>query len=38
MLNEFLRKSVVCRIKEKGAENRKEWRTLKPRTCLMAEH
>jgi len=28
---------VVCGIKEK-VENRKEWGTWKPRTCLIAEH
>jgi len=37
MLNEFLKESSYAELKRK-AENRKEWRIWKPRTCLMAEH
>jgi len=32
MLNEFLKEL------KRHAENRKEWRIWKPRTCLTAEH
>src|SRR6218665_1383148 len=37
MLNEFLKESSYAELKRK-AENRKEWRIWKPRTCLTAEH
>src|SRR6218665_2342817 len=37
MLNEFVKKSSYAKLKRK-AENRKEWRIWKPRTCLTAEH
>src|SRR6218665_935966 len=37
MLNEFLKESSCAELKRK-AENRKEWRIWKPRTCLTAEH
>src|SRR6218665_2003074 len=37
MLNEVLKKSSYAELKRK-AENRKEWRIWKPRTCLTAEH
>src|SRR6218665_131868 len=36
-LNEFLKESSHAELKRK-AENRKEWRIWKPRTCLTAEH
>src|SRR6218665_229082 len=36
-LNEFLKESSYAELKRK-AENRKEWRIWKPRTCLTAEH
>src|SRR6218665_1553607 len=37
MLNEFLKESSYAELKRK-AENIKEWRLWKPRTCLTAEH
>src|SRR6218665_9767 len=37
MLNEFLKELSYAELKRK-AENRKEWRIWKPRTCLTAEH
>ena len=37
MLNKFLKESSYAELKRK-AENRKEWRIWKPRTCLTAEH
>ena len=37
MLNEFLKEASYAELKRK-AENRKEWKTWKPRTCLTAEH
>ena len=37
MLNEFLKEVSYVELTRK-AENRKEWRTWKPRTCLTAEH
>src|SRR6218665_4227217 len=37
MLNEFLKESSYAELKRKP-ENRKEWKTWKPRTCLTAEH
>src|SRR6218665_889360 len=37
MLNEFLKEASYVELKRK-VENRKEWRTWKPRTCLTAEH
>ena len=37
MLNEFLKEASYAELKRK-AENRKEWRIWKPRTCLTAEH
>ena len=37
MLNEFLKESSYAELKRK-AENRKEWRIWRPRTCLTAEH
>src|SRR6218665_94905 len=37
MPNEFLKESSYAELKRK-AENRKEWRIWKPRTCLTAEH
>src|SRR6218665_39851 len=37
MLNEFLKESSYAELKRK-AENRKERRIRKPRTCLTAEH
>src|SRR6218665_909267 len=36
MLNEFLKESLYAELKRK-AEKRKEWRTWKPRICLMAD-
>ena len=36
MLNEFLKESSYAELKSK-TENRKDWETWKPRTCLMAE-
>ena len=37
MLNEFPKESSYAELRRK-AENRKEWRTWKPRTSLTAEH
>ena len=37
MLNEFLKEASYAELKRK-TENRKEWKTRKPRTCLTAEH
>jgi len=37
MLNEFLKEASYAELKRK-AENKKEWKTWKPRTCLTAEH
>jgi len=37
MLNEFLKEESCAELKRK-TENRKEWRTWKPRICLTAEH
>src|SRR6218665_2553172 len=37
MLKEFMKESSYAELKRK-AENRKEWRIWKPRTCLTAEH
>ena len=37
MINEFLKEALYAELKRK-AENRKEWKTWKPRTCLTAEH
>ena len=37
ILNEFLKESSYAELKSK-ADNRKEWRIWKPRTCLTAEH
>jgi len=37
MLNEFLKEASYAELNKK-AENRKEWRTWKPRTYLTAEH
>jgi len=37
MLNKILKETPYAELK-RNAENRKEWRTLKPRTCLMAGH
>jgi len=37
LLNEFLKEASYAELKRNG-ESRKEWRTWKPRTCLMAEH
>src|SRR6218665_189884 len=37
MLNEFLKEASYAELKRE-AENRKEWRIWKPRTCLVAEH
>jgi len=36
MLNEFLKESLYAELKRK-TEKRKEWRTWKPRICLMAD-
>src|SRR6218665_573827 len=36
MLNEFLKEASRAELKRK-AENRKEWKKWKPRTCLTAE-
>jgi len=36
-LNEFSKESSYAELNRK-AENRKEWRIWKPRTCLTAEH
>ena len=36
-LNEFIKETSYAELKRK-AENRKEWKTWKPKTCLMAEH
>jgi len=37
MLNKFLKDTAYAELKRK-AENRKEWKTWKLRTCLTAEH
>jgi len=37
MLSEVLKESSYAELKRK-AENRKEWRIWKPRTCLTTEH
>jgi len=37
MLNEFLEETSYAELKRK-AEDRKEWKTWKPRACLTAEH
>jgi len=37
MLNDFLKEASYAELKRK-AENRKEWKTWKSRTCLTAEH
>src|SRR6218665_3796969 len=37
MLNEFLKEASYAELKRK-VENRKEWKTWKPRTFLTAEH
>jgi len=37
MLNEFLKEASFAKLKRK-AENKKEWKTWKPRTYLKAEH
>src|SRR6218665_3519803 len=37
MLHEFLKEASYAELKRK-AENRKEWKTWKPSTCLTAEH
>jgi len=37
MLNEFMKEASYAELKRK-VENRKEWKTWKPRTCLTAEH
>ena len=37
MLNECRKEALYAELKRK-AENRKEWRTRKSRTCLMVEH
>jgi len=37
MLNEFLKEASYAELKRK-AENRKEWKTWKPRICLTAKH
>jgi len=37
MLNEFLKEALYAELKRE-AENRKEWKKWKPRTCLTAEH
>ena len=36
-LNEFLKEASYAELKRK-AENKKEWRIWKPRTCLTSEH
>ena len=37
MLNEFRKEASYAELKRK-AENRKEWKPWKPRTCLTAEN